>query len=197
MVKVGFTVEGDAEKQIISSELFKTFCHNKGIEVMNGVFPPHKKERGKDVFKNAENLMAFVGILHDRGADFIFCMRDLDDSPCITAAKEEIKSTDEKVKKIIVVKQIETWFLGDMPLMKKYFSENLFSLFPELAIPELISKPDEKLKKISVATRNGKGIRDKLLFAKSLIKNGFSIENSAQNCPSATYFLNKLQSLPI
>lgn len=195
MVKVGFIVEGDTEKQIISSESFKTLCYSKGIEVINGVFPPNKKERGKDVFKNTEKLASFAGLLYDMGADFVFCMRDLEDLPCITSAKEEIKLNDEKVKKVIVVKQIETWFLADIPIMEKYFGETLLSMFPEVAVPELIPKPDEKLKEISVATKNGKGIGDKLLFAKRLIGNGFSIEHSAKNCPSAAYFLNKLTQL--
>lgn len=195
MVKVGFIVEGDTEKQIVSSESFKTLCHSKGIEVISGVFPPNKKERGKDVFKNVEKLASFAALLYDRGADFIFCMRDLEDLSCITSAKEEIKSTDEKVKKVIVVKQIESWFLGDITLLKTYFGEDYLELFPEATIPEMIPKPGEKLKEISIRTRNGKGIGDKLLFAKSLIRNGFSIEHSAQHCPSAAYFLNKLKHI--
>lgn len=195
MVKVGFIVEGDTEKQIVSSESFKTFCRSKGIEVLSGVLPANKKERGKDVFKNEEKLASFTALLYDMGADFVFCMRDLEDSPCITSAKDEIKSTDEKVKKVIVVKQIETWFLADVSLMKKYFGDNLLTIFPEVAVPEIISKPEEKLKEISVATRNGRGIGDKLLFAKRLIMNGFSIEHSAQNSQSAAYFLNKLSVL--
>ena len=195
MVKVGFIVEGDAEKQIVSSESFKALCHRNGIEVINSVFPSNKQERGKDVFKNAEKLASFVSLLYDMGADCVFCVRDLEDLPCITSAKEEIKSTDEMVKKVIVVKQIESWFLGDTTLLKTYFGEDYLEIFPEAIIPEIIAKPNEKLKEISIKTRNGRGTGDKLLFAKSLIRNGFSIERSAQYCPSARYFLNKLQSL--
>ena len=195
MVKVGFIVEGEAEKQIISSESFKTLCRDKGVEVISSIFPPNKKARGKDMFKDAEKLISYSNLLYDMGADFIFCMRDLEDLPCITSAKEEIKSTDEKIKKIIVVRQIETWFLGDITLLETYFGEDYLELFPESSIPEAVPKPADKLKEISIRTRNGKGIGDKLLFAKSLIRNGFSLENSAQNCPSARYFLNKLESL--
>ncbi|WP_428658029.1 hypothetical protein [Runella sp.] len=195
MVKVGFIVEGDTEKQIISSESFNTLCRSKGIEVISGVLPANKKERGKDVFKNAEKLASFAALLYDRGADCVFCMRDLEDLPCITSAKEEINSTDDNIKKVIVVRQIETWFLADTLLMEHCFGGSFRIMFPETAVPEGIPKPEEKLKEISVATRNGRGIGDKLLFAKRLIMNGFSIEHSAQNSPSAAYFLNKLHSL--
>ena len=195
MVKVGFIVEGDTEKQIVSSDSFKALCRKAGIEVINGIFPTNKRERGKDVFKNAEKLHSFTQLLHDMGAEHIFCMRDLEDLLCISSAKTEIQNADETVIKIIVVKQIETWFLGDVALLKTYFGSNFLELFPEVANPETIIKPSEKLKEISMATRNGKGIGDKLLFAKSLLRNGFTIEHSAVNCPSARYFLDKLKSI--
>lgn len=195
MVKVGFIVEGDTEKQIVSSDLFKALCRSKGIEVLSGVLPANKKERGKDVFKNAEKLASFAALLYDMGANVVFCMRDLEDLPCITSAKAEIQSTDENIKKVIVVRQIETWFLADNLLMEHCFGETFRAMFPEVAVPENILNPENKLKEISVATRNGRGIGDKLLFAKRLIMNGFSIEHSAQNSPSAAYFLNKLSVL--
>ncbi len=195
MVKVGFIAEGDTEKQIVSSESFKALCRSKGIEVLSGVLPANKKERGKDVFKNAERLASFAALLYDMGANFVFCMRDLEDLPCITSAKEEIQTTDKNIKKLIVVRQIETWFLADTLLMEHCFGETFRLMFPEVAVPEGILKPEEKLKEISVATRNGRGIGDKLLFAKRLIMNGFSIEHSAQNSPSAAYFLTKLELL--
>jgi hypothetical protein len=67
--------------------------------------------------------------------------------------------------------------------------------FPELLHPENLFNPDEKLKEVSMSIREGKGIGDKLLFAKSLIRNGFSIQNAAQNSPSAKYFIEKLKNL--
>ncbi len=195
MVKVGFIVEGDTEKQIIKSESFDNLCKDMGVEIISSVFPPHKKrDNGKDMFKDATKLAAFANILYDMGAEYIICMRDLENLPCITSAKSEIDTTDNRIRKVVVVKKIEAWFLSDTELMKKYFGEKYVVQFPEVVYPEFIEKPDEKLKEISVATRNGRGIGDKLLFAKSLIRNGFSIQRAAThpNCHSVKYFINKL-----
>jgi hypothetical protein len=197
MVKVGFIVEGDTEKQIIKSEMFAKLCSDLGVEMISSVFPPHKKERGKDIFKNADKMTAFTNILYDMGADYIVCLRDLEDLPCITSAKDEIAIADEKISKVIVVKKIEAWFLADIVVMETFFGENYATQFPEVEFPELIEKPDEKLKEISIATRDRRGIGDKLLFAKKLIKYGFDLERAAMhpNCHSANYFINKLNRL--
>ena len=197
MVKVGFLIEGDTERVIVQSEAFQDLCKSLGIEVIRSVFPPHKKERGKDIFKNPEKIASFINILSDMGASVIFCIRDLEDLPNISIAKDEIASMDKRITKIIVVRKIESWFLADIVTIEKYFNNAVTSQFPEVQFPELLFKPDEKLKEVSVATRNGKGIGDKLLFAKSLVRNGFSIQRAAAhpNCPSATYFLNKLSNI--
>ena len=197
MVKVGFLVEGDTEKVIVQSEAFQDLCKSLGIEVIRNVFPPHKKERGKDIFKNPEKIASFINILSDMGASVIFCIRDLEDLPNISIAKAEIASVDKRITKIIVVRKIESWFLADIVTIEKYFNNAVTSQFPEVQFPELLFRPDEKLKEVSVATRNGKGIGDKLLFAKSLVRNGFSIQRAAAhpNCHSARYFLNKLSNI--
>jgi hypothetical protein len=197
VVKVGFIVEGDTEKQIIKSETFVRLCTKRGLEIISSVFPPNKKEgNGKDMFKNAEKMRAFANILYDQGAAFVVCLRDLEDLPCITAAKAEIAIADEKINKVIAVKKIEAWFLADTEVMKTFFGENYATQFPEVEFPELIEKPDEKLKEISLAIKK-RGIGDKLLFAKRVINNGFSLERAAThpNCHSANYFINKLSSI--
>lgn len=199
MVKVGFLVEGDTEKVIIQSEQFQAWCKSIGVEIVRSVFPPHKKERGKDIFKNQEKMDAFINLLSDMGAEVIFCLRDLEDLPCITSAKNEIACSKDVIKKIIVVRKIEAWFLADSIVLKQYFGENFALQFPEVQHPEFLLKPDEKLKEISIATRHGKGIGDKLLFAKSLVRNGFSLQRAAMhpNCHSAAYFLDKLNLLNV
>ncbi len=194
MVKVGFIVEGDTEKQIIKSDSFVDLCRYMGVQVISSVLPTHKKEgNGKDMFKNAEKMIAFANILYDQGAAFIVCLRDLEDLPCITSAKSEINTSDENILKVIAVKKIEAWFLADVEVMKTFFGENYAAQFPEIEFPELIEKPDEKLKEISLAIKK-RGIGDKLLFAKRLINNGFSVQRAAThpNCHSVKYFINKL-----
>ena len=99
MVKVGFLVEGDTEKVIIQSEAFEQFCKNIGIEIIRSVFPPHKKERGKDVFKNAEKIKSYLDILKDMGADYVCCLRDLEDLPCMFITQFNIVNCHDNSRK--------------------------------------------------------------------------------------------------
>ncbi len=189
MVKVGFLVEGDTEKKIILSDNFKAFCRLNNIEVLPSIFPP-KGKRGKDIFKDKEKIEAFVKILQDNGAEYIFVIRDLEDLPSIIDARNEIAS--DEVKKIIVVKAIESWFLADTKAIASYFEQDSFYHDS----PESVEKPFDFLKQQSIEIKK-RGISDKLIFAGIMLKNGFSIENAANhpNCPSAKYFIKKLESL--
>lgn len=188
MVKVGFLVEGDTEKKIIASDNFKEFCFRNNIEVAADIFPP-KGGRGKDIFQDSEKVKAYINILKDKGVEHIFIIRDLEDLDCVIKAREEIKA--DEVVKIIVVKAIESWFIADSNTLTTYFGQD----FSHDA-PESIDKPFQFLKTKSLEIRQ-RGISDKLIFAGIMLKYGFSVENAAShpNCPSAKYFINKLQSL--
>jgi len=188
MVKVGFLVEGDTEKKIISSDRFKEFCLQYNIEIIGGALPP-KGYRGKDRLKNVETVNGFIEILKDQGAEYIIAIRDLEDLDCVVKAREEIKS--DEVVMIIVVKAIESWFIADNNTLTAYFEQDFYH-----DSPESIDNPFEYLKNKNKEIRN-RGINDKLIFAGNMLRLGFSIENAADhpNCPSAKYFLNKLQSL--
>jgi hypothetical protein len=188
MVKVGFLVEGDTEKKIISSDKFREFCFQNSIEIVGGALPP-KGYRGKDRFVNAETVSGFIEILKDQGAEHIIVIRDLEDLDCIVKAREEIKS--DEVVKIIVVKAIESWFVADSNTLTAYFEQDFHH-----DSPESIDNPFDYLKNKNKEIRN-RGINDKLIFAGNMLRLGFSIENAANhpNCPSARYFINKLQSL--
>lgn len=189
MVKVGFLVEGDTEKKIILSDNFKAYCQSQNIEILPSILPT-KGQRGKDIFKNKEKIDAFIEILKDNGAEYIFVIRDLEDLTCVIEAKNEIAS--DEVNKIIVVKAIESWFLADTKAISSYFEQD--SYFHDL--PESIEKPFDYLKQQSIEIKK-RGISDKLIFAGIMLKHGFSIENAAKhpNCPSAKYFIKKLESL--
>ena len=58
--------------------------------------------------------------------------------------------------------------------------------------------PFEKLRELRMKYE-GRGIGNKKVFARIMVSNGFSIQNAAAhpNCPSAAYFLNKLQELTV
>jgi hypothetical protein len=197
MVKVGFMVEGETERLLLMSDDFKKLCWEMGIEIMGNIFPPHKKQRGKDLFRDAEKIKPYINILRDSGADFIFFIRDQEDLPCITSARQEIAYEAQFTRKIIAVRKIESWFLADHLTMQSIFGERYASTFhAEVQYPERQDKPDELLKKISLQTID-RGIGDRLLFTKKFINNGFSIQQSAKNpnCPSAAYFLKTLEQL--
>ncbi len=189
MVKIGFLVEGDTEKKIILSDNFKSYCQSQNIEILPSILPA-KGQRGKDIFKNKEKIDAYIQILRDNGAEYIFVIRDLEDLTCVVEAKNEIAS--DEVNKIIVVKAIESWFLADTKAISSYLEQDSF--YHDL--PESIEKPFDYLKQQSIEIKK-RGISDKLIFAGIILKNGFSIENAAKhpNCPSAKYFLEKLKSL--
>lgn len=189
MVKVGFLVEGDTEKKIILSDNFKAYCQSQNIEILPSILPA-KGQRGKDIFKNKEKIEAFIKILKDNGAEYVFVIRDLEDLTCVIEARNEIVS--DEVSKIIVVKTIESWFLADTQAISSYFEQE--SYFHDS--PESIEKPFDYLKQQSIEIKK-RGISDKLIFAGIMLKNGFAIENAAKhpNCPSAKYFIKKLESL--
>ncbi|MFN4147034.1 MAG: DUF4276 family protein [Runella sp.] len=201
MVKVGFMVEGDTEKILITkSDDFKKFCDRIDIEVLGTVMPNHKGQRGKDLFKNTEKIDSYLKVLFEQGADFIVCLRDQEDLPCITAAKDEIKNNHERLIKVIAVRQIEAWFLSDYQALENFFEiTSIQNEFPEIKFPQELLKPADVLAEISLRTRN-RGIGDKLLFAKRFIQNyGFSMVRAAQNpeCQSTKYFLDKLTQISL
>lgn len=189
MVKVGFIVEGDTEKKVIYSDSFKQLCSQNQIELLPTVFPP-KGKRGKDVFKDIEKLNSFINILKDEGAIVIFVIRDLEDLDCIIEARNEIKN--DEVVKIIVVKTMESWFLADNQAIKSFLKDEGFYC----EFPEQIEKPFDEIRRINIE-KNKRGLSDKLIFAGNMLRCGFTIENAAKhpNCPSAKYFLNKLETI--
>ena len=189
MVKVGFLVEGDTEKKIILSNNFKAYCQSQNIDILPSILPT-KGQRGKDVFKNKEKIEAFIKILRDNGAEYIFVIRDLEDLTCVVEARNEIAS--DKVIKVIIVKAIESWFIADTKAISSYFEQDFYYHDS----PESIENPFDFLKQQSIDIKK-RGISDKLIFAGIMLKNGFSIENAAihPNCLSAKYFIKKLESL--
>lgn len=184
-MKVGFICEGRTEKKIVESEKFQTYLSALGIETVgeirdaegNGNLLPH-------------NLQRFIEVLLTQGAKKIVIVTDLDKDACITLTRNRITS-DENTIVIVAVKQIESWFLADSITLSNLLRENF-----EFGNPEDQPNPFETLKEL-FKDKKGRGIGTKNIFARHMLKYGFSVENAAQhpNCPSAAYFLNKLQQL--
>lgn len=187
MVNVGFICEGYTEWFILESENFRNILQNLDLNLVgvinvegNGNLLP------RNIEKHRKNLI-------DDGADVILILTDLDEDQCITNTRNRIgEKEDQHI--IIAVKQIESWFLADSETMKSIFRGNFLYEYPENAVI-----PFETIRKIYF-DKFLKGIvgRDqKKKLAQKMLQNGFSIQNAANhpNCPSATYFLSKLEQI--
>lgn len=196
MVKVGFICEGDTETIVFNSTEFDDFLRSIGIEKVGRAIKSGRDDRqgGKDNMKpDSEIALANITALKEQGASFIVFIRDLEDLPCITSAKEEV-ITIEKSYKLITVRAFESLFLADSKTLSALLGEEYEYPFPEKAV-----NPYEELRRIFVEKRGeNKGIgTNKKKIAGLFVKHGFSLQRAAQhpNCPSAAYFLNKLSVL--
>ena len=185
MVKIGFICEGETEKIIIESENFRQFLLENNLELVNAL----------DATGNGnllpKNILPFIAILKDDGAEKIFILTDLDTDKYITKTKERINAPDDIVV-IISVQQIEAWFLADSFTLSSIFKSDYVFDYPEKEI-----YPREKLREIFIE-KTGRGIMEsKPSFAKWIIKEGFSVLYATEHycCDSVKYFIEKLISL--
>lgn len=189
MVKVGFICEGETEKLIIESEAFRTLLSKSNLELIlaidaegNGNLLPH-------------NIEKFIAILEDVSCDKIFILTDLDEDSCITLTKKRISAREKDII-IVAVKQIEAWFLSDSQTLSGLFKAKF-----QFDFPENENEPYNTLNTLFInRTGRGNGKKDnggKIKTARKMLNNGFSVSNAAShaNCSSATYFLQKLNSL--
>lgn len=192
MVKIGFIVEGPSDAKIIRSENFGDLLAENDLELVDIIVP-----EGKTHFfhPNAEfetirpKVESYIKRLEDKGAEKILFLVDLDTEPCYTSVKSKIphRPTDS----VIICKiALEAWYLADTKLMSSILRENHFTEFPEE-----MENPFEKIKNL-LLEKTESGVGNKIILANKVIKNGFSIVHSATHpqCPSALYFINKLQS---
>ena len=193
MVKIGFIVEGPSDAKIIRSENFRILLAANNLKLVDIIIP-----EGKTHFfhPNAEfeiirpKVESYVKRLEDKGAERIVFLVDLDTEPCYTAIKSKIphRATDS----IIICKiALEAWYLADTKLISGILRGNYFTEFPEE-----IKNPFENIKEL-LLNKTGTGVGNKIILANKVINSGFSIVNSAAHpqCPSARYFIEKLQSL--
>jgi Domain of unknown function (DUF4276) len=186
MVKLGFICEGETEKIIIESSNFKKLLAENNCSFVkafdatgNGNLLP-------------KNIAPMINNLVDEGAEKIFILTDLDEDECITKTKERINAPAEIIV-IVSVKQVEAWFLADSQTLSVLLNEANF----QFQHPETIPVPREAVQQLFLQ-KKGRGIgSSKPLFATKMVNHGFSITNAAAhpNCPSARYFIAKLQSL--
>lgn len=190
MVKVGFIVEGGAEKIILESEKFKKFLEKCNIQTL-GIF----NAKGEGNFKvKSEKIVQFFKIFHDRKADHIVIWTDKEDDPCITCTLDSIYAFDQKKQiNLISARALESWFLADSKALSRIFNKDFHHDSPEI----IHRKPFDEIKDLFIEY-TGRGIsKSRNRLANKMISNGFSIKAAAQHpqCKSAKYFLDKLKSL--
>lgn len=185
MVKIGFICEGDTEVKVVKSTEFQYWLGQIGLTCVL----PIEDARGNGNLL-PDNIDTQRKTLFNAGAEAILILTDLDQEPSVDAVRQRIGShADQHIA--ISVKQLEAWFLAD--------SQTLGTLLGEpvtIELPEEEDKPFETIRQLFL-TKTGRGVGTKPMLARRMLKYGFSIERAAEhpNCPSARYFLNKLQTL--
>ena len=187
MVKIGFIGEGYSEVLFIKSPQFRVLLESLGI----GYVPEPINALGQDNLRL--KLDSFRANLQDEGANLIVILTDLDNAQTKTRKKENIGIRENQLI-VLAIRAFESWFLADTLLMRQLLKNKQF----EFAFPENEEEPFETIRRLWLEhTNQGIGKDRKRLFAQKYINNGFSIQRAAQhpNCPSATYFLNKLTKI--
>lgn len=185
MVKIGFLCEGKTEVKIVQSGKFKNYLQRIGIETVEPIIDA---KGGGNLLP--DNSREHLEKLWSNGAQKIVVLTDLDKDNCITSTKKRVNPNDDKIV-IVAVRKIESWFLADSETMSLLLKEKF-----EFELPEDETELFESLKSLFI-NKYDRGIGVKDTFTARMLKYGFSLENAANhpNCPSAAYFLNKLQQL--
>ena len=196
MVTAGFIVEGDCEAILLKDASFlgllaslNIFC-NAGMiinaEGKNNLYHP----KG-DFTRIERKVNAWIEQLEANGAQTIFFLIDFDDSDtCFTQFKSKIFHDSSNF--IIIAKQaLEAWYLADHQALSNYLKTKI----NPVKEPESFQMPFDEIKNLRVKYVN-KG-SDKKNLTRNMLQSGFSLANAAAhpNCPSAAYFLAKLQSV--
>lgn len=117
------------------------------------------------------------------GADYLYVI-DINNSPCVTAKKDEILSklrNIDKEKIIVVIKEIESWYLAGIDDIKA----------KKLKIRNLNSTNDITKEKFNSLIP--KRFNSRIDFMLEILKD-FSIETAKQKNKSFKYFINKYYS---
>jgi len=189
MVKVGFICEGLTESILLQSNSFRQLLSSLNIESLpvvnaqgSGNLLPH-------------NISGYISLLEKQGATVVIILTDLDEDICVTLTKQRIAARKQDIV-IIAVKTIEAWFLACTPTMRAFLGLPGF-VFPE---PENEINPFETINNLLI-THWGRGIgrqnAGKVKLVTRLLNHGLNISQAAAhpNCPSARYFLDKLQQI--
>ena len=188
MVKVAFIVEGDVEKIIVEKCFIESgWLTSKNIDPIKPVI-----NAGGGGNLCPHNMDEYVEQAKTLSPDKIVVLTDLECDPCITKTMERLGTCDICIT-VISRKSFEAWFLADSTLLSTMTSGSCRHYDrPE----ETENMPFDTFKALLIE-HTGRGSGDKVRLAKKVVKNGFDIERAASHsyCPSAKYFLEKIESL--
>lgn len=188
MIKVGFICEGHTERILLESGSFKDLLTSLNIDLLQVI-----NAEGCDNLL-PHNIKPYTAILEGQGANFIIIVTDLDDDACITETKNRISARKQDIV-IVAVKKIEAWFLACSVTMSYLIQTPQF----KFGKPEEETEPFDTINQLLIDnTGRGLGKRSgKIKLAYRMLGLGFNVANAAAhpNCPSATYFLRKLQEI--
>ncbi|UTA67077.1 MULTISPECIES: DUF4276 family protein [Emticicia] len=182
MVKLGIICEGESETIIFNSDIFKNWLSSFNIELASVQETGSINQFFDGRFESHRALML------KKGVDFIVALIDLDKEPCLVQHKNKVNAKETDIV-AVAVKEFESWYLADSDALSKVLNIEIC-----ITHPENIQEPFKEMVSINKGTALGKS---KPLLARKMLRANFSIENAANhpNCPSAKYFINKLQSL--
>ena len=191
MVTVGFVVEGDSDKYLVESELFRKWLREEcNLKVVDKV----ANAKGNMCSRYIENQVRLLR--QGTNPDKVVVLADLDPDervPCVQKRKKIIGSQGIDLV-LIAKKALESWFLADTEAMRRWLGDDTFG---EVAPETLTGMPWDRLKELRDEKGRGPG-KNRRIFARKFIRNhGFDVRRAAQhaNCPSANYFVERLCAL--
>jgi hypothetical protein len=181
VVNLGIICEGETELIHFNGPAFNQLLKSLDINLVGVV------ETGSKTQYFADRLSKHRQILLDKGAQKIIALVDLDRDSCITFTKQSIPQFENQLI-IVAVKEFENWYLADTAALSNLLGRDTIVDLPE----------EENEAEKAIVRLRGKGFgNSKPRLANAMHRNGFTIENAARHpsCPSACYFLTKLQTL--
>ncbi len=181
MVKLGIICEGETESVFFSTHHFKDWLFNLNIDFVGFAITGSKTQYKENLLTVYRNTL--IGL----GAEWIIALVDLDDDSCITFTKQAIPQFDNQAI-VVAVKEFENWYLADTQALSAFIGKETF-----IADPEIESDASRKI----IELYGQRFAKSKVRLANSMKRCGFTIQRAAEypNCPSARYFLNKLQTI--
>ncbi len=190
MVKVGFIVEGDSEKILIESVVFRKWAGAQGLEICGPVI---NAKGGGNLLPH--HIKPMLAQFERSQPDHVVILTDLEDAMDVEAVKARI-TTEHTNLIFVAVKALEAWFLADTDAMRRWLNAPAFF---EPTPEQNPGMPWDRLKEVAKALGSRGPGSNKVIFAKKMcgVALRYELERSAAhpNCPSAKAFRDGLVEL--